>query len=218
MEIRNLIFDFDGTLVDTAGLIIATMQQTIRELGLPQRSEAECRAMIGYRLHDIPPILWPGIPDIADAFAETYHRVFDTLKVSFKVQMYPEVFETLSLFYKQGINMAIATSRNLKSLKQFNEDFGIDSYFKILIGGQEVVNGKPDPEPVNRILDSMGWNPEETLVVGDMNVDILMGSRAGTKTCGVTYGNGTIKELEEAGADYIINSFGDLQKLVQVIS
>lgn len=218
MEIRNVIFDFDGTLVDTAGLIIATMQQTIKELGLPSRSEAECRAMIGYRLHDIPPILWPEIPDVSDAFTNTYHMVFDSLKTSFKVQMYPGVFETLSLFYIQGINMAIATSRNLKSLKQFNEEFGIDSYFKILIGGQEVVNGKPDPEPVNRILDSMGWKPEETLVVGDMNVDILMGSRAGTKTCGVTYGNGSIEELEEAGADYIINRFAGLQKLVQIIS
>jgi phosphoglycolate phosphatase len=56
----------------------------------------------------------------------------------------------------------------------------------------------------------MGFKANETLVVGDMNVDILMGKNAGAKACGVTYGNGTKEELEAAGADYIIDSFDEL--------
>ena len=60
------------------------------------------------------------------------------------------------------------------------------------------------------MLSALGFKASETLVVGDMNVDILMGKNAGAKTCGVTYGNGTKEELEEAGADYIIDSFDEL--------
>ena len=60
----------------------------------------------------------------------------------------------------------------------------------------------------------MGTDASHTLVVGDMNVDILMGLNAGAKTCVVTYGNGTRKELEDAGADYIINSIDELIEIV----
>ena len=73
-----------------------------------------------------------------------------------------------------------------------------------------MVKAKPDPEPVLNTLSALGFKASETLVVGDMNVDILMGKNAGAKTCGVTYGNGTKEELEEAGADYIIDSFDEL--------
>ena len=74
---------------------------------------------------------------------------------------------------------------------------------------------KPNPEPVLNVLAALGYEASETLVVGDMNVDILMGVNAGAKTCGVTYGNGTKKELEEAGADYIIDSIDKLIGIVE---
>ena len=61
----------------------------------------------------------------------------------------------------------------------------------------------------------MQFSKDETLVVGDMAVDILMGANAGTKTCGVSWGNGTRAELEEAGADYII---GDMSELIKIVS
>ena len=83
----------------------------------------------------------------------------------------------------------------------------------MVVGGGDVKNGKPAPDPVNMILATQGWNKEETLVVGDMNVDILMGIAAGTATCGVTYGNGSIDELKEAGTDYIISDFSELIRL-----
>ena len=65
------------------------------------------------------------------------------------------------------------------------------------------------------MLTAMQFSKDETLVVGDMAVDILMGANAGTKTCGVTWGNGKRVELEEAGADYII---GDIGKLIKIVS
>ena len=73
-----------------------------------------------------------------------------------------------------------------------------------------IVHAKPDAEPVLKILDALGFIADETLVVGDMDVDILMGANAGANTCGVTWGNGTRESLKEAGADFIIDRMEEL--------
>lgn len=214
MKYRNIIFDFDGTLVDTATLITATMQRTIKVLNLPARSDRECKSMIGYRLVEIPSILWPDIPDLSERYTKTYREIFNHIKDEFKVNMFPHVFETLKALNHEGIRMAIASSRSKASLQEYCSDMHIIECFQMLVGGGEVKNGKPAPDPVNLILATQEWNKAETLVVGDMNVDILMGKDAGTSTCGVTYGNGSIAELQEAGADYIISDFADLISIV----
>lgn len=213
MEYKNIIFDFDGTLVDTASLIVETMHRTIRKLGLPSKSDTECRSMIGYRLEEIPDILWPEISDIAEKYVKTYREEFDSLKGLFQIQLYPKVYETLSLLNERGVNMAIASSRSKSSLKEYTENLGISSFFQLLIGGEDVEKGKPSPEPVDKILVHENWDNADTLVVGDMNVDILMGKRAGTATCGVSYGNGTLAELQDAGANYIVSDFSDITSL-----
>jgi phosphoglycolate phosphatase len=87
---------------------------------------------------------------------------------------------------------------------------GISDYISLLIGGNDVKEAKPQPEPVLKTLEALHFDACETLVVGDMSVDILMGVNAGTYTCGVTWGNGTKEELEEAGANFIINRIEDL--------
>ena len=74
---------------------------------------------------------------------------------------------------------------------------------------------KPKPEPVLKTLAAMHYEACETLVVGDMAVDILMGANAGAKTCGVTWGNGSREELKEAGADYIIDRMEDLLGVIE---
>ena len=73
---------------------------------------------------------------------------------------------------------------------------------------------KPHPEPVLQTLAATGIDASHTLVVGDMAVDILMGARAGARTCGVTWGNGSRHDLEEAGADHIIDSIEELLSLL----
>ena len=207
---RNIIFDFDGTLADTSAMIVETMQLTIRELHLSERSDEECKSMIGYRLEEIPLRLWPDIAGLSDQYVTTYRNIFNSIKGSFKVHLFPRVFDTLIELNSRGVRMAIASSRSRGSLEEYCSDLHIGECFRMLVGGGDVKNGKPAPDPVNLILDKQGWAKAETLVVGDMNVDILMGKRAGTATCGVTYGNGSVAELEEAGADYIISDFSVL--------
>ena len=211
MGIKLVIFDFDGTLGDTRGIVVTTMQQTLQELELPVSSDEDCAATIGLPLAGCFRQL---IPEAADEeiqqCVDTYHRLFDINKERIKPQAFPHVKETLAELHRQGVRMTVATSRGLDSLKDLLTDMGIIQYFDYLLGADNVTKHKPDPEPVLQTLRTMHIDAAETLVVGDMPVDILMGSRAGCRTCAVTYGNATREELEEAGADYIIDDFHDL--------
>lgn len=216
-QIKNIIFDFDGTLVDTAPLIVATMQETIRKMNLPAKSETECRATIGLRLEEIPAALWPEMNDICAEYARTYRRIFDELKRPFNVTCFPGVLTTLGLLHDSGFGMAIASSRSRQSLEEYIELFGLDKCFAMLVGGNDVARGKPSPEPVQTILEAQNWIADETLVVGDAAVDIQMGKAAGTQTCAVTYGNGTESELKSAGPDFITSDFHTIQAIANGI-
>ena len=111
--------------------------------------------------------------------------------------------------------MTIASSRTSTSLWAFLHDMGIAHYFELVVGAEDVSQPKPSPMPVLHILDTLQASPSQTLVVGDMPVDILMGRNTGTCTCGVTYGNGTPADLLAAGADHLVDDFADLLPLIQ---
>ena len=96
MKYKNIIFDFDGTLADTADLTVATMQRTIEALNLPKQSDEVCRSMIGYRLEEIPSILWPDFPVLSELFASSFREIFKITKDSYTVQLYPHVLDTLT--------------------------------------------------------------------------------------------------------------------------
>ncbi|MBD5357823.1 MAG: HAD-IA family hydrolase [Bacteroides sp.] len=213
-KIKNIVFDFDGTLVDTAPLILHTMQETIHKMGLPSKTEKECRATIGLRLEEVPAVLWKELPEIGIEYAKTYRKIFDKLKRPLNVSCFPEVSETLYLLRNVGVRMAIASSRSHKSLEEYVELFGLTDCFTMLIGGNDVTKGKPSPDPVLAIINPLGWKAEETLTVGDAGVDIQMGKAAGTQTCAVTYGNGTERELEASHPDYTISNFRALTEII----
>ena len=90
----------------------------------------------------------------------------------------------------------------------------LEEIFSYILGADDVVHAKPHPEPVLRTLKAFGCSPEEALVVGDMKYDIEMGRRAGTRTCGVTYGNGSPQDLKEAGADYLLDDFKEILSIL----
>ena len=207
-----VILDFDGTLADTAAVIIRTMQATISELGLPSRTDEQCAAMIGLRLVEIPPVLFPECSIDADLYARTYRRLFHEFNTEDAVKIYPAVAKTLKTLKSKGIILTIASSRSHASLAEYVESLGLSSFISHILGADDVDKGKPDPEPVNRILERFGISPEETMVVGDTSFDIMMGRNAGTRTCGVTYGNGSMESLNDA--DRLIDDFGKLHDII----
>ena len=210
--IRNIILDFDGTLGDTAAVILKTIQATIEELGLPARSEKECAAVIGLRLVETPPALFPECDVDVNLYASTYRRLFHIFNTEDAVTLYPHVTETLVELNRRGIILTIASSRSRASLVEYVERLGLSSLISYVLGADDVTNGKPDPEAVITTLEKFGFRPEEAIVVGDTEFDIKMGINAGTKTCAVTYGNGIRESLAEA--DWIIDDFGQLLSLI----
>jgi phosphoglycolate phosphatase len=118
--------------------------------------------------------------------------------------------ETLATLKESGCVLTIASSRSYGSLKEFLREMGIAPYISYVLGANSVTHAKPHPEPVLKTMADMGFTADETLVVGDMPVDIQMGKGAGARTCAVTYGNASRDELIAAGADYVIDDFSEL--------
>ena len=212
--VRMVILDFDGTLADTAAVIIRTMQAAILELGLPSRTDEQCAAMIGLRLIEIPSVLFPECGIDGDLYAATYRRLFHEFNTDGAVELYPNVVETLEILKSKGFILTIASSRSHASLAEYVESLGLSSLISYILGADDVDKGKPDPEPVDRTLGRFGSSPEDAIVVGDTSFDIMMGKNAGTRTCGVTYGNGTRESLSDA--DWIIDDFGKLLDIVSI--
>jgi phosphoglycolate phosphatase len=211
-----IIFDFDGTLGDTRRNIVTTMQMTIKEIQLPYRSEAECSSTIGLPLAGCFKTLFPDLQDsLLPRCTETYRRIFNENLQTIKPEAFPGVVETLSILKEQGYMLTIASSRSRNSLTELTHDMGIADSISYLIGADDVEKAKPNPEPVLNTLKAMRFEASQTLVVGDMAVDILMGANAGAKTCGVTWGNGSRDELEQAGATFIIDKMEDIIKIVE---
>lgn len=211
-EIKLIILDFDGTLGDTADLIIRTMQATIEELGLPSRTDKECADMIGLRLIEIPNVLFPEAGDISELYASTYRRLFHEFNTDGAVVLYPNVMETLIELKKRGKTLTIASSRSHASLAEYIESLGLSDVISYILGANDVKEGKPNPEAIFKTLERFNFNAGEAIMIGDTVFDINMGKNAGVRTCGVTYGNGSRESL--ADSDWVIDDFGQLLELI----
>lgn len=212
---KLIIFDFDGTLADTRELIVRTMQETITTLGLEARTDEECASMIGLPLKQAFMDLIPMNDGTGNLCAETYRQLFYKNNAVYKVPTFPHVLDTLHLLSKKGYTMTIASSRSNRSLMEYVHDMGLKEIIPYVLGADDVTHAKPHPEPVLMTLQRFGCQTEDTIVVGDTRYDIEMGRNAGVQTCGVTYGNGTRQELEDAGANYLIDDF---KTLVDILS
>lgn len=211
-QIKIIILDFDGTLGDTASVIINTMQATIRELGLKSRTNEQCAAMIGLRLVEIPAELYPGCNIDPELFASTYRRLFNNYNTQGAVKLYPGVYKTLQTLKEQGLTLTIASSRSHASLDQYVRELGLSSIISLVLGADDVKEGKPQPEAIFKTLEKFGFSADQALMVGDSIFDIRMGINAGTRTCGVSYGNGTRESLSPA--DRIIDDFREIINLI----
>ena len=146
----------------------------------------------------------------------TYRSFFDIHNVTGAVKPFANVVQTVERMHAAGLTLTIASSRGRDSLPSLVRSIGIGQYISYIVSADDVTHAKPHPEPVLLTLEHLGAKSEETLVVGDMAFDIEMGRHADTLTCGVTYGNGTPAELEEAGANWVIDDFAQLLNILSV--
>ena len=209
--VKLIILDFDGTLGDTRANIVLTMRQTLAKLGYPEQDEETIAATIGVPLEKGFEQMLPGIDaDGVALCARTYRTIFAENRKSLIPGVFPHVPETLAALQEAGYVLTIASSRSYGSLKEFLQEMGLASYITYVLGANSVTHAKPHPEPVLKTMADLGFQADETLVVGDMPVDIQMGKGAGARTCAVTYGNASRADLAAAGPDCIIDDFSQM--------
>ena len=209
------IFDFDGTLGDTTGIILTTMAATFKAMGRQPLSEAQYRSVIGLPLEKCFSSLIP-LDEAGEAeYAAAYRRMFDELDKKGAVTLYPGVLDTMRKLKDDGMKLAIASSRHRHTLDRYIAELGLAPLIEMTVGADDVTKAKPDPQPVNIILDALGVPAAEAAMVGDAPFDILMGRAAGCRTIAVTYGNGTAEDLRAAGADFLADSFTDIVQMLK---
>ena len=215
VTLKLAILDFDGTLADTQPLIIRSLQATIAELDLPSRTDKQCASVIGLPLKACFEQLLGVDGKMADRCCKVYRRLFDEYNAPGTVTLFPRVEETLHELHHRGIKIAVCSSRAHTTLDRFIHAFNLESMVQAVVSADDIPRGKPYPDPALRVLELVGCRAEEAVVVGDASFDILMGHAAGCHTCGVTYGNQSVDQLQEAGAEWLINKFEELLKIVQ---
>jgi phosphoglycolate phosphatase len=211
IDIDLMVFDLDGTLVDSKQDLANSVNHALETMGFEKVQDQIIFDLIGeglrellaksFKTHD-DNILDEAIPTFRSHYRE---HLLDNTK------LYPGVDDVLKHF---NIKKALVTNKPEGFSRTILERLHISSYFDMVLGVDNVENRKPHPEPLLKTLDFFGVQKERCLVIGDSNLDIEMGKGTGTLTCGVTYGFRDRKDLEEAGADYIIDDIKELKTLI----
>jgi pyrophosphatase PpaX len=209
-EVTAVLFDFDGTLVDSMEVISFCFNGALRKYGLAEVSQDEVAPMIGQPLTRMFEATTNLVP--AHLLTEEYRRVFAEHAPG-SSNLFPGVAElipSISTTRKLGL----VTSRNSPGAIRLLQNFGLDEHFSAVVGIDHVMNGKPDPEPVLLALKELCTPAAKTVLVGDTPDDVKAGKLAGTLTIGITTGSFTWDQLTEAGADHVVDSIAELRPLL----
>ena len=213
--IKCVIFDFDGTLADTAEGILRTEHAMLRELGLPEPEggESQMRQGIGLALRDSLRVGCRLPEGILDEAVSTYRRLFDEIAFDYIVP-FPGTKDTLQYLYDKGDQLGIATSRSRRTLVYLLDKMDIAQYFTHMTSVESTPNHKPAPDLALILLDKFQISGDQTLVVGDTIYDLQMAKNAGCHTCGVTFGNHSRAQLSAENPDFIVDSFPALKDIL----
>lgn len=219
--IKYVILDFDGTIGDTQGLIVGTLQSTMKRLQMEVKPYDVCAATIGLRLDEAFTSMYEGMGEEEGArCAAAYREIFAENKKRVTVKAFPHVLDTIRELHAMGVSVAIASSRYRISLLEYVRQMNIKDCVRSIVAGDDVEHVKPAPDMVDKALDEMKGEGESmneakarSIVVGDMTYDVDMAHNAGVRACAVTYGNGTREEL--ISAEHIIDDFSELVGIVK---
>ncbi|MBM7551385.1 pyrophosphatase PpaX [Thalassobacillus pellis] len=206
MNVNTILFDLDGTLIDTNELIIESFMHTTKEYGRRPYSRNEILTFIGPPLRDSMEKIDPEkVEELVNVYREhniSHHDDF--------VEAYPGVVETIQALREKGYRLGIVTTKMRQTVNMGLELTGLNGMFEVVVTLDDVVNAKPHPEPIEQAMAALNAEAAETLMVGDNTHDILAGKNAGTKTAGVAW---TIKGreiLDELNPDYMLLEMQDL--------
>ena len=210
-KIKALLFDFDGTLLDTNELIIQSFQYVL-EKHYPGR----------YSREELLPFLGPTLtenftevdPDRIEQFTAEY-RAWNIANHDALSSEFDGVSETMRLLKNEGFKMAIVSTKINHMVQKGLDLLDVEGVFDVVIGYDDVSKTKPDPEPILLALKRLGVEPEEAMMIGDNYHDIVGGQNAGVRTAGVAWTAKGEDFLQKYHPDYMLQHISDLIPIVK---
>ncbi|WP_428911024.1 pyrophosphatase PpaX [Niallia sp. Krafla_26] len=211
-KITTLLFDLDGTLIDTNELIIKSFLHTLEQY-FPGK----------YQRNDVLPFLGPTLtdtfsvlnPDKVDEMCDVY-RTFNKAEHDSLVTEFPGVYNTMKTLKESGFKMAIVTSKMSDVAMMGMKLTKIDSFFDTIVAFEHIEKPKPDPEALFKALEELGSTPGESIMIGDNGSDILAGKNAGMKTVGVSWSIKGREFVSSFEPDYMLEHISDILPIVGV--
>lgn len=209
---RTILFDLDGTIIDSIQLIIDSYHHTLQVHGHPPRTDRDWLAGIGTPLR-VQFREWSDDPVTLEAMIATY-REFNLSHHDARVRPYPGVVEAIRSIRSRGHRTGLVTSKNRHGALRGLGLCHPESLMDVLVCADDVENPKPHPEPVEKAVALLGADRATTIYVGDSVHDMRSGRAAGVRTAAVLWGPFTREELEPTRPDYWLETPSDLETLL----
>lgn len=212
--IKALLFDFDGTLLNTNDLIVQTFMHVLEQQFPNQYTAEDCFNFIG-------PSLEQTFEQIDAARRDelvTLYRTWNAAHHDELVTEYEGVVETLTALHAQGIRLAIVSSKSTAGIERGMNVLGVSSLFEVTVSADDVQNVKPHPEPIFQALERMQLAREEVLMIGDNSHDIEAAHRAGVKAVGVAWSFKGEAFLRQYNPHYMLQRMADLLTIVKELN
>ncbi len=208
----TVLFDLDGTLIESGPGIIAAARDVLRQMGLPDKPDEVMKTMIGPPLAEcFRGVLEVPASRVAEA-VELYREAAKTIGIDL-IKPYPGVKEMLSSIKNAGVRVGVVTSKITPTAKEHILRFGLAPYIEYVRGG--FPGGSADKAVlIASALEELQIRADEAVMVGDRHFDIIGAKQTGVAAIGVTYGYGSREELEECSPAHIVNSAAELEKLL----
>lgn len=212
-KIKAVLFDLDGTLLDTDRLIWAGYHYLFRKYRPDyELSDEELLEFLGPPLNVIFPRYFE---EDGEKLFKEYRKFYANMNPHDFVTIFPGVLETLNYLKDNNYRMGIVTTKETGSAIESLADFNLNHFFDTVIGYDLVAKHKPHPEGVLKAADVLGVNPEETIFVGDNASDILAGKGAGSTSIGIGWSKKGTKHLEEVKPHSILKNMLELIDVIR---
>lgn len=216
MSIKAVIFDWDGTIVDSIEHIATSLHMAAADLGFPTLEKAAYRNIIGLGMVDALKALYPGVadPDI-EAIRQAYSRYFFA-KEATPQQIFAGMVEVIDNLRCRGLGRAVATGKSRRGLDSALQSSGLHAHFDVTRCADET-RSKPDPKMLEEILDFYGLNPTEAVMIGDTTYDLEMAQRIGMPAIGVRWGVHEDAELLRFAPAKLVDSTKELNAFLATL-
>jgi 2-phosphoglycolate phosphatase len=205
--IRGIIFDFDGTLIDSYEPITASLNEVRQKFGQAALGVDQVRDMVGHGLEHLieKAIGREHVPEGVSQFREHYAKICES-----RTTILPTVRQTLEELDRRGYQMGIATNKPSYFARDILKALDIDHLFAEVLGPNDVARPKPDPEMLEIMMARLGLGTDEVVYVGDMLLDIEVARNAGVAVYAVPTGSATRETLVAGRPDRVVPKFSDL--------